>query len=388
LTATGSNISQLAIDTENNTWNTGAPFDERFKSVCYSWATEGSSGASTWSEDSLAYLRDAVTGCRVLIGFNLKYDLHVIRKVAGIQLDIGTHRIWDCQLAEFVRSNQKLRYPSLEGALIDHDLGHKIDVVKTEYWDKGIQTEDVPWEILSEYARVDAERTFALYKRQLEVMTPEQIRLVWLMGMDLLILEEMEWNGLRFNEQLCAERSEEITREIHEISGELSRVYPDVPINFSSGDHLSAFLYGGTITEIQKEHIGFFKSGQKIGEPRYKNIEVEHQLPRLVEPLPRSELKKKGFYATNADTLLKLKPSKKTKHIIDLIQKQTRLETLLSKTYKGLIKVRTEQMWKPGELHGQFNQVTVATGRLSSSGPNLQNLDGQAQDLFHSRYPD
>lgn len=378
-------MKELAIDTENNTYNTGAPFDSRFKAVCYSWATEGSSGASTWSESSLAYLRDSIERSRVLIGFNFKYDAHVLRK-QGIELQFGQHRIWDCQLAEFVRSNQKLRYPSLEGALIEHNLGHKIDVVKNEYWSKGIQTEDVPWEILSEYARVDAEKTYQLYKQQLEVMTPDQIRLVWLMGMDLLVLEEMEWHGIKFDEELCNERSENIKREIHEISEQLSRVYPDVPINFSSGDHLSAFLYGGSITEIRKEHIGFFKSGQRAGEPKYRNVEFEHNLPRLVEPLPRSELKKEGYFATNADTLLKLKPSKKTKHIIELIQRQTRLETLLSKTYNGLIKVRTEQMWPVGELHGQFNQVTVQTGRLSSSGPNLQNLDGQAQDLFISRF--
>lgn len=375
---------KLAIDTESNTYNTGAPFDSRFKSVCYSWATEGSSGASTWSESSLTYLRDSVEGCRVLIGFNLKYDLHVLRK-HGITVGLDK-RIWDCQLAEFVRSNQKLRYPSLEGALIEHNLGHKIDVVKEEYWKKGIQTEDVPWNILSEYARVDAEKTYQLYKHQLEVMTPDQIRLVWLMGMDLLILEEMEWNGLKFNEELCEDRANEITREIHEISEQLSRVYPDVPINFSSGDHLSAFLYGGSITEIRKEHIGFFKSGQRVGQPKYRNVEFKHELPRLVEPLPRSELKKEGFYATNADTLLKLKPSKKTRSIIDLIQRQTRLETLLSKTYHGLIKVRREQMWNPGELHGQFNQVTVSTGRLSSSQPNLQNIDSGAADLFISRF--
>ena len=377
----------LALDTENNTWNTGAPFDSRFKAVCYSWCSESTSGASTWGEDSLAYLRDSIAGCRVLVGFNLKYDLHVVRKF-GIQPTLGHHRIWDCQLAAFVLSNQREKYPSLEGELTRWGLGNKIDLVKEEYWKKGIQTEDIPWEVLKEYAETDAVMTYRLYKKQMEVMTPEQIRLTWLMGMDLLILQEMEWNGICFDESLCEQRAEEITREIHGISEELSRVYPDVPINFNSGDHLSAFLYGGIVTETRKEHIGFFKSGLRAGEPKYKNVDVEHNLPRLVEPLARSELKKQGYFATNADTLLKLKPSKKTKNIIDLIQRQVRLTTLLSKTYNGLIKVRTEQMWNPGELHGQFNQVTVTTGRLSSSGPNLQNLDSAASDLFISRYTD
>lgn len=381
-------MNELCIDTESNTWNIGAPFDERFKGVCYSWATESSSGASTWSEDSTKKLRDAVEGCRILVGFNLKYDLHVIRKFGIIAPEFGRHRIWDTQLAEFVRSNQKLKYPSLEGALVDLGLGHKIDVVKTEYWDKGIQTEDIPWDVLSEYARVDAEMTFKLYKRQMEVMTPDQIRLTWLMGQDLLVLQEMEWNGIRFDEELCERRAEEIKNQIQEITDQLSRIYPDVPINFNSGDDLSAFLYGGTVTEVVKEHIGFFKSGKRIGEPKYQNVEKEHALPRLVEPIRGSELKKEGFYATNADTLLKLKSSKRTAHIIELIQKQVRLDSLLSKTYKGLIKIRTEQYWDHGWLHGQFNQVTVISGRLSSSKPNLQNLDSAAADLFVSRYND
>ncbi len=206
--------------------------------------------------------------------------------------------------------------------------------------------------------------------------------------MDLLILEEMEWNGIKYNEELCGQRSTEIKEQIQRITTELSRIYPNVPINFGSGDQLSAFLYGGTIVEEGKEHIGFFKSGARIGQPKYKNIEILHELPRLVEPLPRSELLKKGFYSTNADTLLKLKANKATRHILSLIQQQVRLETLLSKTYDGLIKKRIEQHWEPGWLHGQFNQVTVSTGRLSSSGPNLQNLDRAANDLFISRYSD
>jgi hypothetical protein len=161
-----------------------------------------------------------------------------------------------------------------------------------------------------------------------------------------------------------------------------------VPLNFGSGDDLSAFLYGGNVTEVRKKHVGFFKTGAKVGQPRYQNEEIVHTLPRLVEPLRGSELKKPGFYATNKETLLKLRPNKKTKAVIELIQKQVRLDTLLSKSYNGIRKANTEQNWEPGWLHGQFNQVTVTTGRLSSSNPNLQNIDGAALDLFISRYDD
>lgn len=379
-------MSVLALDVETSIYNSGAPFDQRNKLVCISWADENGAGADQVNENSLARLTDRIARARVVCGFNIKFDLHWLRQV-GITIPEGC-RVWDCQLAEFILSNQQWKYPSLNESCEKYGLGSKIDLIAEKYWKNGVQTEDIPWNELSEYALQDAVLTLSLYHKQVSVMSDSQKRLCRLMNMDLLILEEMEWNGIKYNEELCGQRSTEIKEQIQRITTELSRIYPNVPINFGSGDQLSAFLYGGTIVEEGKEHIGFFKSGARIGQPKYKNIEILHELPRLVEPLPRSELLKKGFYSTNADTLLKLKANKATRHILSLVQQRTRLETLLSKTYDGLIKTRLEQNWEPGILHPQYNQVTVTTGRLSSSKPNGQNLDSAANDLFVSRYND
>ena len=285
-------MNVLAIDTENNTWNKGAPFDRRFKAVCHSWADSSGAGAAKNSPESLAELSERIRQADLLVGFNFKYDYHVLRKL-GVNLE--GKRIWCCQLAEFIRSKQTWKYPSLDGACEKFGLGKKIDVIATKYWSNGIQTEDIPWDELSEYATKDASLTLQLYHKQLSVMSPSQVRLCRLQCMDLEVLEEMEWNGLKYDEQLCEERAEDIKNKIRDIEVELSGIYPDVRINFGSGDQLSCFLYGGPIVEIRKKHIGFFKSGQKIGQPRYQNEEVIHELPRLVEPLPRSELVKKGF---------------------------------------------------------------------------------------------
>jgi len=374
----------LAIDTENNTWNKGAPFDRRFKNVCYSWADSSGSGAVKTSPDTLAELGERIRRADLLVGFNLKYDLHVLRKLG---VEFGDKAVWDCQLGEFILSRQQWKYPDLATSCTNYGLPMKTGDEVSTYWNNGVQTEDIPWETLSSYAENDAVITLKLYEHQQKIMTPAQKRLARLQNMDLLILEEMEWNGLRYDHELCEQRAEEVTNEIQQITDQLSGIYPDVPINFNSGDDLSSFLYGGTVVEIRKEHIGFFKSGAKAGEPRYRNVEVPHQLPRLVTPLPRSELKKEGYYAVNKDTLLKLKPSKKTKAIIELIQQQVRYDTLLSKTYNGIRKANAEGNWERGWIHGQFNQCTVATGRLSSSNPNMQNIDGEALDLFISRYP-
>lgn len=373
----------LALDTENNTWSKGAPFDQRFKAVCHSWCDSRGSGADTYNEDSIASLRDSIERARILVGFNAKYDIHVLRKLG---IDTTGKQWWDCQIAAFILSNQREKYPSLAGTAEKYGLPVKLDIVATEYWSKGIQTEDVPWPILSEYAVRDAELTLAIYGCQLAEASPSQRRLIKLCCMDMLVLEEMEWNGIKFDEELADRRAAEIKEQVREIEEKLCAIYPDVPVSFNSGDQLSAFLYGGSIEEVVKDHIGFFKSGAKVGQPRFQNRIVVHELPRLFTPLPRTELKKPGFYQTSADVLLKLRGNKTTKDILTLIQQRTRLSTLLEKTYEGLMKVHREQNWEPNYLHGQFNQVTVATGRLSSSKPNLQNLDGDAQDLFVSRY--
>lgn len=374
----------LALDTENNTWNMGSWSDKRFKNVCYSWADKDGSGASQTNADSIESLRDRIKGAELLIGFNAKYDLHVLRKI-GIS-EACEREWWDCQVAEFILSNQTWKYPSLDQSSLKYNLGQKIDVIAEKYWKNGIQTEDIPWLELAEYAEQDAKLTLALYHAQMACMSTAQKRLCRLQCMDMMILEEMEWNGLKFDEELCKERAATIEEEIRQITNELSLVYPDVPINFNSGDDLSAFLYGGQVVEEGKEHIGFYKGGLKAGQPKYKNVEILHELPRLVEPLRGSELKKAGFYGTGADVLLKLKPNKRSKHIIELIQRQVRLDSLLTKTYRGLVKANVVGNWECGWLHGQFNQCVAATGRLSSSNPNLQNLDSAAQDIFVSRY--
>src|ERR1700743_2941150 len=175
----------LAIDTESNTYNKGAPFDRRFKTMCYSWADEKTSGADKWTEESTSSLSERVHEAKVLVGFNLKYDLHVLRKM-GIQPVEGCV-IWDCQIGEFVRSKQTLRYPSLNESLQLHGLETKFDEVST-YWAQGIQTEEIPWNTLSAYAEQDARQTLQLYEAQQAALSPQARRLVKLQGMDLLVL--------------------------------------------------------------------------------------------------------------------------------------------------------------------------------------------------------
>lgn len=373
----------LALDTETTTKNKGNPYDSRNKLVCYSYATEGDyKGCQPVTKGSTAYLQNRLDQLPLVVGFNFKFDLHWLTKCG---IDFTNVKVWDVQIAEFILSNQTNPFPSLNETCIKYGIAVKEDVVKTEYWDKGIDTVDIPWDILSSYAAHDAHITLLCYHAQIKLMTPAQIRLCQMMCEDLKILQEMEANGLPFDEELCHTRAKELDDQISTLKRHLTSIYPNVPINFGSNDHLSAFLYGGIVKEDSKEHVGFFKSGERAGQPKYKNVVIEHSLPRLYEPLKGSEMAKEGNYAVNEGTLRKLKGKK---GVLDKLLELSKLEKLNGTYYRGLVKLREEMHWEPGVLHGQFNQTTAISGRLSSSKPNLQNFANDLADIFVSRYKD
>jgi DNA polymerase I-like protein with 3'-5' exonuclease and polymerase domains len=371
----------LALDTETTTWNKGAPYDPRNHLVCYSFATEYGSSAKLFSRES-NHLERLLDSHDLVVFFNGKFDLHWLIK-EGISF-VG-RKVWDVQIAEFIISHQTNRFPSLDETCVKYGVPVKENIVKTEYWDKDINTDEIPWPILSSYAAHDADITLQCYHKQLAIMTPAQIKLCRMQCEDMQILREMEANGLPFDEQLCQVRAVELDDKISKTKADLAGVYPNIPINFGSNDHLSAFLYGGIIREDSKEHIGFFKSGVKVGQPKFKNIEIEHVLPRLYQPLKGSEMAKEGNFATDEGTLRKLKGKK---GIIQTILELSKMEKLNGTYYRGLTKLRQEQGWDEGVLHGQFNQTTAISGRLSSSKPNLQNFATELQDIFISRYAD
>lgn len=369
----------LTIDTETTTSNKGNPFDTTNKLVCISVAHHDAPAFCFFNKDDFLY---NLYEYDLIVMFNAKFDLHWLKK-SGVSVDGIT--VWDCQLAEYMLERQTLKYPSLEQAAIKYGLGHKIDVIKNEYWDKGIDTDQIPILTLAEYANQDVELTYQIYLKQLEQFEqqPKLFKLFKLACMDLLVLQEMEWSGLLYDQEVCQKASDDIKARMDEITKELSSIHPDVPINWNSNDHVSAFLYGGIIKEEAKEHVGFYKTGAKAGQMKYKNVEKQHQLPQIYKPLKGSELKKEGMYSTNEDTLRKLKGPKK---YIDLLLEHAKLEKLNGTYYNGYQEMNRKMQWPVNYLHGQYNQCVTATGRLSSSRPNLQNIAGDVKRIFITRY--
>ncbi len=368
-------MKALSLDCETTTWNKGSWSDARNSLVCWSFANNETSDACRHQYATLEHL---LTQHSLVVGFNFKFDLHWFTKIG---INLRNKQIWDVQIAEFILSHQTHRFPSLNETCIRYGIPVKEDVVKIEYWDKGINTDQIPWEILSSYAEHDAVITLQCFYKQFAIMTPQQKKLCYLMCQDLQVLQEMEANGIPFDEELCNTRAKEVDDKISTIKTKLSSIYPSVPINFASNDHLSAFLYGGVVKEDGKEFVGYFKSGEKVGQPKYKNIVIEHTLPRVYQPLKGSEMIKAGNFATDEGTLRKLKGNKT---IVNMVLELSKLEKINGTYYRGLPKLRKEMNWQEGILHGNFNQTTAATGRLSSSKPNLQNFASELQDVFIS----
>ena len=281
--------------------------------------------------------------------------------------------------------------PSLDEVAAFHGIPGKLDKVK-ELWTAGLDTHEIPLDILTEYLIQDltiTEQIYLLQKEQLMSAPLQMQRLVSLSNQDLLVLLEMEGNGIKMNFTGMQEASSSTKQQIETIKGELNDIFHDIPsycLNYNSGDCLSALLYGGTIIETMRIQNGTYKTGDKIGLPRYRLETREHVLPRRVEPPRGSELKKPGFFSTNEETLRNIKAKKEDKLLLDKILELSKAEKLNGTYYGGLAKLHSKRDQEPDYLHGQFNMCVARTGRLSSSNPNLQNQPPEMDQFIESRY--
>lgn len=326
----------------------------------------------------------------ILVGFNFKYDLHWLRRY-GIRWDLN-RRVHDCQLAYFLLTNQSHDYPSLNEVAAHYGLGQKDAFINEEYWGKGVDTTDIPWDVLDRYNRQDLFLTEQIYHRQIDELdrNPKLQRLFRLQCQDLLVLEEMEWNGLKYDVEKSRQRAQEVNARCAAIIESLNEIIGISCCNWNSVDHVSSVLYGGTIDEVVKERYQFFYKDPKR-EPVWKerNKVITHLLPRLVEPLPNTSLAKEGKWQTGGPILKELKGAPTTSssalRIIELLLELAEF-TKLNDYYKGIPDLIEEMGWEDNTIHGNLNQCSVVTGRLSSNKPNLQNIPEVVHECIQSRF--
>jgi DNA polymerase I-like protein with 3'-5' exonuclease and polymerase domains len=391
----------LILDVETTTSHKGNPFDLTNKLVCIGTKWKG-------EKPQVSYLfkpvNRAIKEADLIVGFNIKFDLHWLRKVG---YNIENITVWDCQIAEFLLECQEKRYISLDDTLLKYNLPPKLDIVKTEYWDKGIDTDAIPREVLTEYLEKDLICTELVFERQLEQFQTTHTHLFPLFKLccqDLLVLEEMEWNGIKFDAKKAISEVTVLHAKLQEIKCSIDKKVGDIPYSLSSDYHLSAILYGGVILEDFRVPIGVYKTGEKIGQPRYSIHIKKYECDRLVEPLKGTESHEKvskkeliyvekgvltevrKFWEVNEDILKQLKPNGKAKELINSIIEYNKIDKLCNTYLLGWSNLIKEMNWEEDTLHPQLNQCVAITGRLSSSKPNGQNADKATKSFCGSRY--
>ena len=379
-------MKYLTLDVETTTTNMGHPFDKNNKLISVGIKKDDQATVTYDIEYSvdpyqelLNDIQIAVNEADVLVGFNIKFDLHWLQRYG---IDFKTKRIWDCQLAQFIIMNQANPYPSLNGTAEYYDLGSKLDEVKENYWKNGIDTDKIPYDILDEYLKQDVELTYKVFNIQKGEIQGKE-RLVSLHMQDLLVLQDMEYNGLQYEYDKSLILGNELDEQISKLNKKLYDYHAYDSFNPNSGEHLSAFLYGGNIKERFQRAIGHYKTGSRTGEVKYKWEERLKEFPQRFTPLEGSELKKEGFYSTNDDTLKRLQGSEESMKILNILLTRATLEKRRGTYYIGVPALIDTMGWTNNLIHGQLNQcVALKTGRLSSSKPNLQNFDGEIKSLL------
>ena len=196
----------LVLDVETTITNKGNAYTESNRLIRIGVLRDEFSYECLDPDDDKEKVQYYLDNCSVIVGFNLKFDLAWLRRW-GYSYD--SCRVWDCQLAEFLLGGQTKTYPSLNGTAEQYNLGSKLDIVAEEYWKKGIDTDQIPLDILDEYLIQDLVLTYKVYKIQEQLIRDQGLwNLFSLQCQDLLVLLDMEYNGML----LDVDKSEELAK--------------------------------------------------------------------------------------------------------------------------------------------------------------------------------
>lgn len=260
------------------------------------------------------------------VGQNLKYDFSVCRAL-GIEPDgVGA----DTMVAAYLLAPEgRHDLKTLASQYLDYSM-----LSYEEVCGKGkdqITFDMVPVDVATRYSAEDAWVALRLWRvlhrelereRLMEVFSRVDLPLV-------RVLSRLEMNGVCVNEPYLRTLATEFDRELVALEKKISSFSPG-PINLNSPKQLGVLLF---------EHLG----------------------------LPAQSKTKTG-YSTDAATLEALAPM----HEVPKLLLEYREISKLKGTYVDPLPTLKDPV--TGKIHASFHQAGTATGRLSSSDPNLQNI--------------
>jgi DNA polymerase I len=261
------------------------------------------------------------------IAHNLKFDL-LIMENAGFRI---SGPFFDTMVAAYLLdSSQRLKMDSLAKKYLNYE-----PVLIETLIGKGkkqISMAQVPVDEVKDYAAEDADITYQLYDEISGVLESDNlIEIARELEFPLIpVLASMEQNGVLIDSDMLDRFSGELTKDLIELEGKIFKI---------TGEEFN------------------LNSPQQLGSILFDKLK-----------LPAGKKTKTGQYSTSEDVLSKLAVEYEVPSLILDYRSLSKLRSTYVDALPKLVNSKT------GRIHTDFNQTVAATGRLSSSNPNLQNI--------------
>jgi DNA polymerase-1 len=269
------------------------------------------------------------------IGQNIKYDMEVLANY-GVELK---GKLFDTMIAHYlIQPELHHNMDYLAETLLNYQTVHIEELIGPKGKNQKSMREVDP-KLVCEYAAEDADVTLKLYNvLQPQLKENNLESLFWDIEMPLVpVLADMEMNGVLLDTKALKETSDIFNKRMNEYE---QKIYEQAGEKFN------------------------ISSPKQVGEILFGKMKI----------MEKPKKTKTGQYVTSEEVLQTLKSKAP---IVEDILNYRGMKKLLS-TYVDslptLINPRT------GHIHTSFNQALTATGRLSSSDPNLQNIPVRTDD--------
>ncbi|OXY81717.1 DNA polymerase I [Oceanimonas doudoroffii] len=266
---------------------------------------------------------------RIKLGQNLKYDINVLKN-HGIELKGA---LLDTMLESYALNSVQTRHDmdSMAAFFLNHTTTSFESIAGKGA--KQLTFNQIPLEQAGPYAAEDADITLRLHHHLAEKLAAEPDLQSVFNDIELPlvpILASMEYTGVRIDGKLLATQSDEIAKRLKELELEAHELAGE-PFNLSSTKQLGEILFTKLELPVIKKTP---KGAPSTAEEVLQELALDYPLPKLLmEYRALSKLK-----STYTDKL----PQMVNEH--------------------------------SGRIHTSYHQANTATGRLSSSDPNLQNI--------------
>ena len=263
------------------------------------------------------------------IAQNLKYDVSVLKNY-GFEI-LGPQ--YDTMLAHYlIEPDQRHGMDYLASVYLNYEPVHIEELIGKKGKKQG-NMRDVAVDIVSQYAAEDADITLQL-KHILDVQVKEREQSDLLKNVEIPlvdVLADMEMEGIKLDVHSLYDLSEELGKDLLEAQKDIFEL---AGMEFNVG------------------------SPKQLGELLFDHLKIDLK-PKKTP---------KGQYATGEEILTKYEHEHAiARRILDF-----RELSKLKSTYVDALPLLINK--KTGRIHTSYNQAVAATGRLSSTNPNLQNI--------------